>query len=166
MPQPDLNFSNLSPADRLQIEHEHQRLAMFLHDLHDTCCKFQTLEDCQGCGREKIACCQGRLASFRFDFFDLVAEHIENEEQIMRSSLGDAGCDEYLRRHQEEHAQVLREMKDWMQEMSALSRDGHTAAAIRKLHQKITARFGEHAQSFDDPFLNSAQNAPSGGALG
>jgi hypothetical protein len=157
MPQPDPNPSPLSPAELQQIEHEHQRLAMFLHDLHDTCCKFQTLEDCQGCGREKIACCQGRLASFRFDFFDLVAEHIENEEQIMRNSLGEAGCDEFLHRHQDEHAHLLREMNDWMREMAVLSKEGHTAAAIRKLHRQISARFGEHAECFDHPFLELIQ---------
>jgi hypothetical protein len=157
MPQPDPNPSALSPADRQQIEREHQRLAMFLHDLHDTCCKFQTLDDCQGCGREKIACCQGRLASFRFDFFDLVAEHIENEEQIMRNSLGEAGCDEFLRSHQDEHIRLMREMNDWMREMAALNKEGHTAAAIRKLHRQISARFGEHAEFFDHPFLELVQ---------
>lgn len=159
-------ISGLSAEDHRLIEDEHARLERFLHDLRDTCKEFCTQNDCQGCERERIASCRGRLTSFFYDFLDLVAEHFENEEKIMRGSLLAMEDSPYYRQHQEEHASLMREMRTLMQESAALSEQGNTAQAIRQLYSRVTARFGEHARLYDTPFLRAAQSVAAHNVAG
>lgn len=162
MLQPDQIFSELSAADRLLIDEEHARLEQFLNDLRDTCEKFGAQGNCYGCSRAQVATCQGRLTSFFYDFLDLVAEHFENEENVMRASLAAADDDEYFRQHRAEHARLMREVKSLMQESSVLSNQGNPSEAIRRLDRKIAEMFGVHAYAFDAPFLQATQEKSAG----
>ena len=72
-----------------------------MRDLRDTCCEFYSLKGCQGCGREKIASCQGRLISFEHVFLDFVIEHFGNEEKIMSEISRTQDTNEYFRLHQQ-----------------------------------------------------------------
>jgi len=55
MQQPGLRALSLTECQL--IEDEHARLERFLRELRETCCEFDSLEECQDCGREKIASC-------------------------------------------------------------------------------------------------------------
>lgn len=154
MSQTELGFAAIPDADRLRIEEEHDHLERFLKDLVDACTEFETKNDCQACGREQCASCQGRLASFQFDFLDLVAEHIDNEESIMRNHLDSPEDSEYFRHHQAEHVRLMEEVRNkLMRESTLLSRQGKTAAAIRLLYEKLTEIFEDHANDFDSRLL-------------
>lgn len=155
MPQLNLGLTRLSANDQHAIEAQHARLEQILHDLCDTCSEFNRHADCSLCAREKVACCQGRLPSFLYDFLDLVAEHFETEEQIMDQLLqpSETAYGEYLQRHREEHTNLMREVKKLIQQSSALSKQGNVSEAIRLFHQLISQRFSEHAHSFDNPLL-------------
>lgn len=154
MSQVEPGFSDIPDAEKLSIEEEHDHLERFLKDLVDTCTEFESKNDCQPCGREQCASCQGRLASFQFDFLDLVAEHIENEEGIIRKHLNSPEDSEYFRRHQTEHVRLMNELRNkLMRESTQLSRQGKTAAAIRMLHEKLTEIFEGHAKNFDARLL-------------
>lgn len=117
MPLENQPMGILSAADRLLIEEEHTRLERMLNDLCDTCSNFATLTDCRHCSKEKIASCQGRLPSFFFDFQDFVAEHFENEESIMDRMIRPSDINEYLRKHQQEHATLMLSVKRLVQEV-------------------------------------------------
>lgn len=97
------DFRELTTVERQLIEDEHAHLERFLRDLRDTCCEFYSLKGCQGCGREKIASCQGRLISFEHVFLDFVIEHFGNEEKIMSEISRTQDTNEYFRLHQQEH---------------------------------------------------------------
>lgn len=139
----------LAHSDRELLDHEHARLEQFLRDLSETCIEFLSKSGCEGCDQATQACCQGRLTSFYYDFLDLVAEHIENEESIIGRYLANPADSLYFREHQQAHWAVMRELRQLMDQSIALSRQGETAAAIRRLHEEITVMFGEHAQDFD-----------------
>lgn len=143
---------DLDPADRQLIDREHARLEGFVHNLRETCVRFDTPLACASCSREKFASCQGRLTSFCYDFMDLVAEHCENEERIICNSLRISN-DEYFQRHKAEHARLMRDMAELMSEVSAMNRSGDTAQAIRLLHQWISETFEAHAHTYDQVFL-------------
>lgn len=64
-----------------KAEDEHVRLNQLLQNLRGTCDKFYSLEGCHGCGKEKVASCQGRLISFKHVFLELVIKHFRNEEK-------------------------------------------------------------------------------------
>lgn len=155
MPQLNQGLTRLSANDQHAIEAQHARLERLLTDLRDTCSKFSSHVDCQLCSREEVACCQGRLPSFLYDFLDLVAEHFETEEQIMGQLLqpSETAYSEYLRHHREEHANLMREVKQLILQSRELSTQGNTGEAIRLFYQLISHRFSEHAHSFDDPLL-------------
>ncbi len=148
----------LSASDRRIIDDEHARLDRFLRDLCETCPEFTSLEDCHNCGHEKTASCQGRLPSFFYDFHDLVAEHFENEEKIMAGKLQSEEERDYLRRHQEEHARLMREVRSLIKESTELSQRGNVAAAIRRFHHLIKDRFSEHADSYDKILLGAGHD--------
>jgi len=152
MLQLDQNSSAISAADRLLVEQEHFRLEAFLHDLRGTCSKLGAALDC-GCDKEQMACCQGRVASFYYDFLDLAATHFDNEENIMRASLPAADDDVYFQSHQQAHARLLREVQASMRQALALSKQGKTAAAIQLLYRQISAMFGEHGHAYDAVLL-------------
>lgn len=158
IPQTQHDFAVIPEADRLRIEEEHAHLATFLRDLRDTCTEFESMHECHGCGSEKSASCHGRLASFQFDLLDLVAEHFENEEGIMRDNIASPEDSQFFRRHQAEHARLLDEIKNKLiRESSSLSHQGQTVAAIRLLHVKITEIFKHHANEFDEKLLHHAK---------
>ena len=144
----------LSAIEHRLIEDEHARLDQLLQDLREACCNFGSVKDCQGCGREKIASCQGRLNSFAYDFLDFVIQHFRNEEKIMAGASRTQDSNEYFRLHQKEHARLLKEMESLMQELLAMSKQGHTAVAIREFHYRVAELFGEHTRTFDDPFIS------------
>jgi hypothetical protein len=155
MMQLEHGASALSAADRQLIEDEHRRLESFLNDLRDTCCEYETTQSCQGCGMEKTACCQGRLVSFFYDFLDLVEQHFENEENILRGLIPSVEDEFDFVLHQQDHARLMLELRGVMQEALALNKLGKTAEAIRLLYRQATATFGEHASSFDSTFLRA-----------
>ncbi len=153
MPPPVQNIIPLAASDRQLIEEEHARLERFLTELCDTCIEFRTFSDCHGCDRERVASCRGRLPSFFHDFHDLIAEHFDNEERIMRSYLKEAHENEYIKLHNEEHAKLMREVKQLIQEAAAQTEQGNVVAAIQQFHKSITSRFGEHTHAFDRVLL-------------
>lgn len=154
MLQADQNFHKLSDADRLLIDAEHVRLEQFLRDLRDTCENFLAIGNCYSCTRAQIATCQGRLTSFFYDFLDLIAEHFENEEKIMRNNSHLFDDDPYFRLHQEEHARLIREVRELMRESAEFSSKGNPSEAIHRLERKISELFGEHAITYDSVLLN------------
>lgn len=145
----------LTEADRALIEAEHHRLEQMLNDLCSTCCHFLSKLDCVHCNHETMATCQGRLPSFLFDFHDFVSEHIDNEESIMEHTLPADEFGDYLKAHQKEHVQLLREVRDMIDDAYRLGRQGNVAAAIRQFHALITERFSEHARNFDSILLHA-----------
>jgi hemerythrin len=151
MQQPGLRA--LSLTERQLIEGEHARLERFLRELRETCCEFDSLEECQDCGREKIASCQGRLISFTHDFLDFVIEHFENEEKIMSEIYSTQQSNRYFQLHQQEHMKLVREMESLMHELSVMSRRGHTAIAIREFYYRVAEIFSKHARTLDDPLM-------------
>lgn len=161
MLRPDQISRRASAADLLLIDEEHARLEQFLNDLRDTCDNFGAQGNCYGCSRAQVATCQGRLASFFYDFLDLLAEHFENEERMMRESLmaeaDDEVDDEHFRQHRAEHARLMSEVRNLMQESAVLSHQGNPSEAVRQLDRKIAEIFGMHVQAFDVPFLQATQ---------
>ncbi len=142
-------FIRIPEEDRLRIEEEHTRLATFLRDLRNTCSEFESRQDCHDCGSEKTSSCQGRLASFQFDLLDMVAQHYENEENIMRNNLATPDDDRIFRSHQAEHARILDNIrKKLIRESSAINRQGNTAAAIRLLYEGMVTIFEAHENEF------------------
>ena len=152
------DFRELTTVERQLIEDEHTHLERFLRDLRDTCCEFYSLKGCQGCGREKIASCQGRLISFEHVFLDFVIEHFGNEEKIMSEISRPQDTNEYFRLHQQEHDRLLQEMESLMHKLSTKSKQGHTAVAIREFHYRVAELFGKHAHTFDDFFLHQPKS--------
>lgn len=161
MQQPEHDLRKLSVIESQQIEDEHMRLKHFLQDLRETCCKFDGLEDCAGCDREKIASCQGRLFSFEQDFLDLVVTHFENEEKIMAAISLAEDTNEHFRLHQKEHAKLLQEMQTLMQKVLVMSRQGYTATAIREFHSKVAESFFEHVRTFDAHLTHQPKSGKS-----
>lgn len=150
-------FTFLPEEDRLRIEEEHARLAIFLRDLRNTCSEFESQQDCHDCGSEKTSSCQGRLASFQFDLLDMVAQHYENEESIMRNNLATPEDGLIFRSHQAEHARILDDIrKNLVRESSTLNRQGNTVAAIRLLYEGIVTIFEAHENEFDFVLPKSA----------
>lgn len=149
----DNDVRELSVAEHRLIVDEHARLDKFLRGLRETCCEFDSLKECQGCDRGKIASCQGRLISFEHVFLDLVIEHFKNEEKIMSEIFRTQDTNERFRLHQQEHDKLLREMESLMRRLSTESERGHTAVAIREFYHRVTELFGEHVRTFDDPYM-------------
>lgn len=149
----DQNLNMLSAADRLLIDAEHARLEQFLCDLRDTCENFSTGGDCYSCSRAQVATCQGRLNSFFYDFLDLLVEHFENEENIMRNHLLTPEDESYFHLHQEEHARLIHEVRELMRESAVFSSQGNPSEAIRRLESKISELFGLHTDIFDSALL-------------
>ncbi len=149
----DQPFLQIDPGDRALIDAEHARLEQFMLDLRDTCENFNKHGDCFQCTRAQVATCQGRVTSFFYDFMDLIAEHVENEEAIMRRMLIDADNDAHFRAHQVEHARLLRDVRELMRKASVHATQGNPSASIRLLFIKIAEMFGEHARQYDGEFL-------------
>jgi hemerythrin len=145
----------LDPADRSMIDAEHLRLERFIQDLRETCQNFGANSNCYGCTRAQVATCQGRLASFFYDFLDLVTEHFENEETILRHQLPTIDEDQYFRLHQEAHERLIEEVKALMRESAVYSQQGNPSEAIHRLESKISVMFSHHASVFDDAFLGA-----------
>ena len=139
----------LSASERQLIEAEHARLGSFLRELRETCCIFDDTKECQQCDREKIASCQGRLISFTYDFLDFVVEHFEHEEKIMSEIFSTQDSGSGFHRHHQEHIKLVRAMEGLMHAYSDLSKQGHTAVAIREFHAHASAMFDEHSRAFD-----------------
>jgi len=154
----DNDVRELTAAERQLIEDEHAHIERLLRELRETCCEFDSLKGCLGCGREKIASCQGRLISFEYVFIDLVIEHFKNEEKIMSKIFSNQDTNECFRFHQQEHDKLLREMQGLMHKLSTESDRGHTSVAIREFHYRITELFGTHARMFDDPFMRQPKD--------
>lgn len=150
MLQPD--HRELSASDRQLIDAEHARLETFLRELRETCCAFDDTKECQHCDRERIACCQGRLVSFTYDFLDFVVEHFEHEERIM-SKVFSALEPASVFQHHQEHTQLVRSIEGLMHALSGMSKQGHTAVAIREFHARATEMFDAHTLSFDAKLL-------------
>lgn len=160
MPQLKPDVPGLSATDLQLIKQEHARLKKFLCDLRDTCGELETAEDCQLCSREKIAACQGRLPSFFHDFLDIISEHFENEENIMRNVLHEPDNSEYFRQHLEEHRRLMHVVKTQISVSSTLTRQGNVSEAIRQFHQRVTEIMYEHEPRFDHALLNSRHRQP------
>lgn len=151
--------TELSASERQLIEAEHARLETFLSELRETCCAFDDTKECQHCDREKIATCRGRLISFTYDFLDFVVEHFENEEKIM-SKIFSALDPASVFHHHQEHIKLVRTIEGLMHALSDMSKQGHTAVAIREFHARATAMFDEHARTFDAALLQSREQEP------
>lgn len=149
----DQSSHSLDPADRALIDAEHARLERFMLDLRDTCENFGANGDCYQCSKGQVATCQGRVTSFLYDFMDLIAEHVENEEAIMRHTLADADNDTHFQAHQAEHARILRDVRELMRVSSVHATRGNPSASIHLLFMKISEMFGDHARRFDGEFL-------------
>lgn len=149
----DQPFPPLDPDDRALIDAEHARLEQFMLDLRDTCENFGKYGDCYQCAQAQIATCQGRVTSFFYDFMDLITEHVENEETIMRHTLANPDEDKHFQAHQVEHVRLLRDMRELMRVSSVHARQGNPSASIRLLFLKVSELFGEHARRFDSEFL-------------
>ncbi len=139
------------------LEAEHARLECLLRGLREACCEFDRLKECQSCDKEQIASCQGRLVSFSHDFLDFVIEHFENEERIMTAILGAEDSDRYFHPHQKAHVRLVREMERPMSELSRMSKQGNTAAAIGELYGLTEEMFSEHARACDDALMQLPQ---------
>jgi len=150
--KPDV--TTIPDADQSRIEEEHAHLEQFVKDLVNTCTEFESMKGCEQCGREQCASCQGRLASFQFDFLDLVAEHLDNEENIMRKYLVSPEDSRYFKSHQAEHVRLLDEIRNnLLRESTRLNRQGRTAEAIRMLHGKLAEIFEDHCKDYDGMLL-------------
>lgn len=160
MPQINTNLITLSAADRQLIEKEHARLERFLCDLSDICSEHVSIADglsaadCRKCGNEKFSSCQGLLPSFFYDFHDLLAEHFESEEKIMISLPQTEALNKYFRQHQEDHALLMQELQQLIQESTALVRQGNIAEAILQFQQLIKSKLREHDHFFDGALMN------------
>lgn len=143
MAQENPNFIMLSPADRQLIEEDHARLRKFLCDLCDTCGEPASAGDCQHCGHEKFASCKGLLPSFFYDFQDILAVHFETEERIMSGIPHTETTKAYFQQHQDDHALLMLELHQLMQESIALIQHGNAGEAIRKFQQLIRNRLHE-----------------------
>lgn len=148
--------TELSASERQLIEAEHARLETFLRELRETCCAFDDTKECQQCDRERIACCQGRLVSFTYDFLDFVVEHFEHEEKIL-SKISSALDPASVFHHHLEHTKLVRTIERLMHALSGMSKQGHTAVAIREFHARATEMFDVHTRSFDAKFLQPRQ---------
>lgn len=144
-----LERRELSAIERQLIEAEHARLGAFLRELRETCCIFDDTKECQQCDREKIASCQGRLISFTYDFLDFVVEHFEHEEKIMAEISSAQDSASSFHHHHQEHIKLIRTMEGLMHAYSDMSKQGHTAVAIREFHAQASAMFEEHSRVFD-----------------
>ena len=158
--RPDQIASVLSASERRMIDDEHARLEQFLKDLRDTCENFGASGNCYGCTRAQVATCQGRLASFFYDFLDLIAEHFENEEKIIQGMLKAADEDAYFLQHQAEHHRLIEEVRKLMRASSLMSQRGNPSEAIRQLEGFIAEMFSVHAHAYDGPFLLFTQDKP------
>ena len=152
MLHPDQDVRTLNPVELGLIEREHAHLQRFLCDLRDTCCEFESGRNCDGCEHEKTVSCQGRMASFCYDFMDLVDEHFDNEEQFMRAGLASPEDDDDFLRHLQAHSRLTQEMRKSVLQALTLSKQGDTAAAVRLLYDEISRMFGEHARAYDRTF--------------
>ncbi len=144
-----------------KAEDEHVRLNQLLQNLRGTCDKFYSLEGCHGCGKEKVASCQGRLISFKHVFLELVIKHFRNEEKIMFDIFHTQDTNENFRLHQQEHDKLLHELESLMRKLSTESERGRTSAAIREFHHQALDLFGDHFRNFDDEFLRQQMNEVS-----
>lgn len=154
----DSDVRELSVAEYRLIVDEHARLDKFLRDLSEACSEFDSLDECQGCDKGKVASCQGRLISFKHVFLDFLIEHFKNEEKIMSNIFRTQGTNERFRLHQQEHDKLLREMDSLMHKLSNMSEQGLTAVAIRELHHRVMELFGKHARMFDVSLMRQPKN--------
>ena len=148
-------IKNLTPADYLLIEKEHERLKRLLQDLHDTSCNLDNLLSCQSCSKEQLASCRGHLPSFFHDLINLAGKHFYHEESIMLSRPGVTEEYEYFRNHRQAHTNIMRELNSIISECSSLDKMGKTDESYRQLFKKVSDLFEEHDRSFDDPFIQS-----------
>ncbi len=155
----DQAIKELAPADYLIIEKEHALLEKFLSDLHDTCdcSNLDKLPDCQSCGHEKMASCQGRLPSYLFYVIDLVTKHFDHEETIMLSRPHVTEVYEYFRIHRQAHEDILHRLNALVDKCFSQGNQSNTAEIYRQFHIKLSDMFEEHDNSFEDPFIQSTK---------
>ena len=151
----------LPEEDRLACVAEHKRMAGLLHDLRSTCTQSPGEMDCHACDKGKQASCKGLLYSFSLDFADLVEQHFEHEEAMMRRNLETPEDNDFFRLHQAEHARLLEEIHSTiLPNAFSFGRNGRTIAAIRLIEGKITEIFDAHARQFDSHLLNDTPAGP------
>jgi hemerythrin len=152
-------IKELSPADYLIIENEHQLLEKYLTNLRDACVcsNLDKLPDCKTCDNEKQTSCLGRLPSFLFHIIELAGRHFNDEEIIMLSRPHVTKDYEYFRIHKQAHNDIMQKLHMLTDSCLALrSRDSVVEIYIQ-FHKTLSDLFEEHDRSFDDPFIASTK---------
>jgi hemerythrin len=152
-----LEVRQLSPAEYKLIEDEHLQLHNSLKNLRNTCRNLDNQGSCKNCSREQIAACQGRLASFFYNFINIATNHFEHEETIMLRVSLLAQDKEDFRSHQRAHTNILNELKSKVSQCALLDARGDTSEAYRQLYNRMSELFEEHERLLDGPYIKSTQ---------
>jgi hemerythrin len=152
-------IKELSPADYLVIEKEHQLLEKYLNNLRDACycSNLDKLSDCKTCDSEKQNSCLGRLPSFLFHIIELAGMHFNDEETIMLSRPHVTLDYEYFRTHKQAHADIMQKLHTLTESCLALRSQDNVAEIYIQFHKTLSDLFEEHDRIFDDPFIESTK---------
>jgi hemerythrin len=150
-------LQNLSPEDFTEIYEEHVRLNDSLNLLCETCRNLDNQLNCQGCSREQLGTCQGRLVSFFYNVINFSSTHFQREESIMLRQAGVTKDDEDFRRHRQAHIDMLNVLYEIINECDLLDARGKTAEAYRNLCNRMSEQFKEHDRMFDGIYLKRRQ---------
>jgi len=148
-------LTRLAPEDYMLIEGEHLRLKGTINNLRRTCINLDTLRSCQSCSREKLATCQGRLASFFYNILDMSSNHFSHEEAIMRRRSPVTQEQDDFRDHQQAHRNILYELDALVRACTLLDEKGNTADGYRQLHTNTSNLFEQHDRLFDASFIQA-----------
>jgi hemerythrin len=152
-------IKELSPADYLIIEKEHQLLGKYLNNLRGACdcSNLDKLPDCKVCDKEKLISCLGRLHSFLFHIIELAGIHFNDEETIMLSRPNITRQYEYFHIHKQAHEDVMQKLQGLADECLSLRDETNVAEIYVKFYDKISDLFEKHDRFFDVPFIASTK---------
>lgn len=127
------------------IDFEHRFLVSSIANLHRVCIDYQAYADCQSCGLDRRASCEGELIGLLGDVFAFILEHFKNEESIMRESLLLTVDREVCQAHMEDHAAIAAKVQEIV---SSLDRS-HTVSRIRELDALLARWMTNHIALHD-----------------
>ncbi len=127
------------------IDFEHRFLVSSIANLHRVCIDYRSYANCQGCGPEQRASCEGELIGLLGDVFSFILEHFKNEESIMRESLLLTIDREVCQAHMEDHAAISAKVQEIV---SSLDRS-HTVSRIRELDALLARWMTNHIALHD-----------------
>jgi hemerythrin-like metal-binding protein len=127
------------------IDFEHRFLVSSIANLQRVCIDYQTYADCQSCGQDRRAHCEGELIGLLGDVFAFILEHFKNEESIMRESLLLTVDREVCQAHMEDHAAIAAKVQEIV---SSLDRS-HTVSRIRELDALLARWMTNHIALHD-----------------